>query len=114
MREGSNARAGFDGHAGGEDHIGLDHRIAADDRVVREMDGLGGDERHAILKRLCPHPRLKPRFGGHKLCTGVDAECLGLVASDNPRRKAAGAGKANNVGEIVFARGIGVSDGVYQ
>ncbi len=114
MRERPNARAGFDGDTRSKDDIGLDHRVAADHRVMREMHCLGGDERHAILKRLGPHPSLQPRFGGHELGAGVDAEGLGLVADDHARRKAAVAGEAHHIGQVVFAGGVGIADRVDQ
>ena len=101
---------GFDGDAGAEDDVRADHRIAPDVGVECEEHGFRGHQRHAVVQRLGAGAGLKGGLGLRQLRTGVDAKGLGLGADHQTGRQAARAGQFHDVGQVVFAGGIGIAD----
>ena len=110
MRECTDPHAGLDGDAGAEDHVRLDQAIPTDRGIMPEMHGLGRDQRDAVFHRLGPHARLERGLGDAQFDTAVDAHGLGFGAGDGGGRQTARAGKANDIGQVVFARGVVVAD----
>ncbi len=104
----------LDGHAGAKDHVRFDHRVASDHGIMRELDGIGRHQRHAIRQRHGPRAGLKRGLGIGKLGAGVDAQRFGLVAAHHGGAQATGAGQIDDIGQVVFPGGIVVAQSGHQ
>ena len=96
-----------DGHAGAEDDVGLDRDVAPDDRVMGEPDSVGSDEGDARRHHVGAPPDLPRGLDSGEFAAAVDARDFAGGGLDDAARAV---GERDDIGEVIFARCIGVAD----
>ena len=110
----ADAHAALNRNIRAEDDIRFDNAVASDDGVMGKEYGIGGRKGHTIFEGFGTGAGLKCGFGVCQLCAAVDAHGFGFVTHDGSCSQTARIGDGDDVGEIIFTRGIVIADCVDQ
>ena len=110
VAEAADVRALRDRHARADHHVRLDDHIAADPRVERQEHGFGRDERRPVRHGGAAIAALEDRLHLSQLRAVVDAQHLLQRAYAVRHAQAFADGEAHQIGQVVFALGVGGAD----
>ncbi len=106
MAEGQDLGFRLHRRLGAEDDMRPDDRVAPDHCVMAQEDRLGRGQRHAVGHDLGAKPVLQRRLRPGQIGAAVHAQRLGLGAGHDLGGHAVRTRGGDDVGQVVFARGI--------